>query len=213
MTEIVLIRHGETAWNAERRLQGHLDIALNEQGLRQAEALAAALAHEHFDAIFASDLQRAGQTAAAVAAGRSQPVLIDAGWRERCFGGFEGLLYADIASAFPQAHAAMLARDVDVRYPAGAHIAETLREFDARVFATLQRLLAGGSYRKVAIVSHGGVLDCLYRRAMQLTLDSARDFDVMNASINRMQWQDGQLRLLVWGEVTHLLAPALDEMT
>lgn len=104
--EILLIRHGETAWNAERRLQGQLDIPLNPHGLRQAAALAAALRHEAIDAVIASDLQRARQTAQALATARALPLRLDPALRERCYGAFEGLLYADIAAQFPAAHAA-----------------------------------------------------------------------------------------------------------
>lgn len=212
MTEIILIRHGETDWNAEWRLQGHLDIGLNAEGLRQAEAAGAALANEAVDAIFASDLQRALATAQAVAAPRGMPVQIDAGLRERCFGAFEGMLYADIGSRYPEAHAAMLAREVDARYPDGERRAETLREFDQRSLDTLRRIVGGGQYRKVVIVSHGGVLDCLYRKAKQQDLGSARDFDVRNASINRFLWSDDALQLLHWGDVAHLGQTVLDEI-
>ena len=96
-TRIVLIRHGETAWNAERRLQGHLDIDLNDEGRRQAQALANALAQERFDVLAASDLARAAQTAKALGDVLNLPLYIDGRLRERCYGGFEGLLYSEIA--------------------------------------------------------------------------------------------------------------------
>jgi probable phosphoglycerate mutase len=212
MTELLLIRHGETAWNAERRLQGHLDIALNAEGERQAAALARALANEPLDAIFSSDLQRAWQTAHAVAAPRDMPIIVDPGLRERCFGAFEGLLYDDIQSRFPDAHAAWKARAPAVRYPAGQHVAETLDEFFARVAGALARLLQDRAYRKVALVTHGGVLDCIYRMANRLDIAQPRDFDVFNASINRVQWTSAGMRVLQWAEVAHLSAAALDEI-
>src|SRR6476620_8205705 len=128
-TTIVLIRHGETAWNAERRLQGHIDVALNAEGLRQAEALARVLAGEHFDAIIASDLQRAHQTAHALATRLGMPVLTDPALRERCFGGFEGLLYAEIEQRFPREFAAWQARDVESVMPPGARVGESFHQF------------------------------------------------------------------------------------
>ncbi len=217
MVEILLIRHGETAWNAEKRMQGHLDIGLNAAGLRQAAALGHALRHEQLDVIISSDLQRALQTAQAVAAGREMAVATDAGLRERCFGVFEGLLYADLATAHPHAYAAWKARELDVRYPPGVNKAETLREFSARALATIGRLAAAGAHRKIALVTHGGVLECAYRAATGTSLQSARDFDILNASVNRLHWTPAGMQVAHWGDVRHLqddlLAPgALDEI-
>ena len=204
MTEILLIRHGETAWNAERRLQGHLDIALNAQGQRQAAALGQSLLNEPLDAIIASDLQRARQTAQAIAAPRGMTVLIDSGLRERCYGAFEGLRYDEISSVYPQAYAAWQARDLDARYPQGVHAAETMREFFARAVGAITRLVSDGRYRKVAVVTHGGVLECAYRAAQGVGLMHARDFDVKNASINRVLWNGSGLQITGWADVAHL---------
>ena len=212
MTEIVLIRHGETAWNAERRLQGHLDIALNAEGERQAAALGQALLNEPLDAIFASDLQRARQTAEAVAAPRGMTVQIDAGLRERCFGAFEGLRYDEIGAHYPDAYAAWQARDIDARYPMGVNRAETLREFFERAVGAITRLVRSGNYQKIAIVTHGGVLDCAYRAAHDIGFVHARDFDVLNASINRVIWNGEAMRVAQWADVAHLSNAALDEI-
>lgn len=212
MTEILLIRHGETAWNAERRMQGHLDIPLNAEGARQAAAAGQALRNESLDAIISSDLQRALQTAHAIAAPHGMDVHIDPGLRERCFGGFEGLLYADIGARYPEAYAAMQAREIDTRYPDGVHVAETLREFFERAVDTITRLVSAGGYRKVALVTHGGVLDCAYRAAMKIDLLQPRGFDILNASINRFLWDGTDLQLIQWGGVAHLTDSVLDEI-
>ncbi|HEX2531343.1 MAG TPA: histidine phosphatase family protein [Burkholderiaceae bacterium] len=212
MTEILLIRHGETAWNVEKRLQGHLDIPLNRIGQRQAVALGRALQNEPLDAIIASDLQRAVQTAHAVAAPRGMPVHTDPGLRERCYGAFEGLLYTDIGTRYPEAFAAWRSRDLDIRFPAGAHVAETLREFSERAVAAVTRVVDGRNYRKVALVTHGGVLECVYRAAMGIGFTHARDFDILNASINRVLWSGNGLQILQWSDVTHLAPAALDEI-
>ncbi len=217
MLEILLIRHGETAWNAEKRMQGHLDIGLNEAGLQQAAALGQALRDEGLDAIISSDLQRASQTAAAVAAGRSLSVGIDAGLRERCFGGFEGLLYAELSIRHPDAYAAWKARELDARYPAGVNVAETLREFSERSLTTIDRLAsmvaaAAPVHRKIALITHGGVLECAYRAATGTSLQLARDFEILNASINRLRWSPSRLEVLRWADVDHLRADTLDEI-
>ena len=211
-TNIILIRHGETAWNAERRLQGHIDIALNAEGERQAAALAAVLAGERFDVVAASDLQRAWQTAEAVAARHGLPVSRDPALRERCYGGFEGLLYAEIEQRFPREFAAWQARDIDARMPPGARIAESFREFYQRAMDAILTWAGAHPGRSLALAAHGGVLECAYRAALGLPLDTRRDFVVMNASINRFSVRGGKLELLSWGETGHLAPRALDEL-
>ena len=210
MTEVLLIRHGETAWNAVKRLQGHLDIPLNATGERQAAALGRALLDEPLDAIISSDLQRAYQTAQALAAARGMQVRIDTGLRERCYGAFEGMMYADIGQRYPEAYAAWQARDIDARFPEGVHVAETLREFSRRVIQTIARIVEKGGYRKVALVTHGGVLECAYRAAQGVGFAHPRDFDILNASVNRFRWNGNGLQLLRWGDVSHL--ENLDEL-
>jgi probable phosphoglycerate mutase len=213
ITHIVLIRHGETAWNAERRLQGHIDIALNSEGLRQADALAAALAGEHVDAVYASDLQRAHQTALAVAGRQNMLVHTDPALRERCYGGFEGLLYAEIEQRFPLEFAAWQARDIDSVMPSGVREAESFRQFYRRCIDGIAAIAARYPGRKLAIVAHGGVLECAYRSALGLSLETPRDFPVMNASINRFSVQGGVLTLHSWGETEHLKRGVLDELS
>lgn len=212
MTEVLLIRHGETAWNAVRRLQGHLDIPLNEEGERQAEALGRALRDVPLDAIISSDLLRARQTAQAIAAPHGMNVGIEPGLRERCYGAFEGMLYADIGVRYPEAYAAWQARHADVRFPQGVHVAETLREFRKRAINAITRILSAGDYRRIALVCHGGVLECAYRFAHGMDFERPRDFDIFNASINRFEWDGERLKLVQWGDVSHLAAGMLDEI-
>jgi probable phosphoglycerate mutase len=212
-TNIILIRHGETAWNAERRLQGHIDIALNTEGLRQAAAVAAALDGETVDAVFASDLQRALQTAQAVATARGLPVRQDPALRERCYGGFEGMLYADIEQRFPAEFAAWQARDVDALMPTGARVAESFRQFYARSVGAILAAADAHPGKTIAVVAHGGVLECAYRAALGLPLETPRNFPVLNASINRFNARSGALELASWGEVAHLAPRALDELS
>ena len=212
MTDIILIRHGETDWNRVRRLQGHWDIALNELGHRQASALARALSSEKPTAIYASDLQRARDTAQAVADRHQITVSIDARLRERCYGAFEGLLYDDIDGHFPQAFAQWQARELHARFPAGERQAETLHEFSARAVAVVTELAQRHDNEKIIIVSHGGVLDCVYRAAYGMDLLVERQFDMKNAAINRLHWNGKQMTVLQWADVAHLDAAALDEI-
>jgi probable phosphoglycerate mutase len=212
MTRLVLIRHGETAWNAERRLQGHLDIPLNAEGERQAKAMARALAEEDFDLIVSSDLARASATAAALveATGRGRALVLDPALRERAYGAFEGLLYADIERRYPEEFAAWQRREVDAVMPHGERFAESFHQFYDRCVGAILKAAAQG--RHVAIVAHGGVLECAYRAALGISLETPRTFAVKNASINRFSVEDGKLVLTSWGDVAHLEQRALDEL-
>ncbi len=203
-TEIILIRHGETAWNAARRLQGFTDIALNPEGERQARLLGEALQDEPLAAIIASDLQRARQTAQAVANWHALPVQLDPALRERCYGGFEGLTYDEITLRYPAEFAAWQAREPDAPMPPGENEGETFRRFYARCMDVIALWAKRYSGQTIAVVAHGGVLEVAYRAAQGIGLGTPRKFHVYNASINRLSWQDGHLTLHTWGDCSHL---------
>lgn len=205
-TRIIAIRHGQTAWNAEMRMQGQLDTALDALGRWQAQQLAQALAHESIDAIVASDLSRAMQTAAPLAAARGLRVLPDRGLRERCFGDFEGFTYADIARHWPDETARWRARDPVFAPSRG----ESLAAFYERCVGVAQRLAGQHAGRVIVWVTHGGVLDCLYRAATRMALDAPRTWTLDNASINRLLHGDQGLMLVGWGDIHHLDTPACD---
>jgi probable phosphoglycerate mutase len=211
-TTVLLIRHGETAWNAVRRLQGHIDIGLNDEGLRQADALAGALAREPLAAVIASDLMRARQTAQAVAVHHGLTLEIDRELRERCYGAFEGMLYAQIEQRYPDEYAAWQARDIDAVMPPGERTAESFRHFYARSNAAIGHWAQRYPNQTIVIVAHGGVLECAHRAARALALDTVRDFEIKNASINRFDFSFGKLKLLDWGDVGHLGDAAIDEL-
>ncbi len=211
VTQILIIRHGETDWNAEKRLQGHLDVALNAEGERQAAALGQALQNESIDVIISSDLQRAMQTAQAIAAPHNMTVHVDPDLRERCYGAFEGLLYSEIGEHYPEAHTAWHARDIDARFPMGANRAETLREFSQRAVDAIARIATAHAGKKIVIVAHGGVLECAYRAAKGVDLAALRNFDIFNASINRMIWDGATMQITQWSDVAHLTSLVLDE--
>ena len=199
-TRVFLIRHGQTAWNAERRIQGHLDVALNSIGQAQAERLAAVLAGEPLAAIYCSDLQRACQTAAPLAAATGAPLRLDAALRERSFGHFEGLTYADIESRWPTE--AALWRQRDLRYRPGD--GEALPAFSARCVDAAARLAAAHGGTAIALVTHGGVLDCLYRAAAGVALDAPRSWALDNASLNRLLFNGEGFVLVGWDDRAHL---------
>lgn len=216
MTEILLIRHGETAWNAIRKLQGHLDIPLNAEGTRQAKALASALQSEKLDAIISSDLQRALQTAGEIARLQGLSTRIDAGLRERCFGGFEGMLYSELPLRFPHEYAIWRSRDPDANFPPSAigaeNNGESIRQFHQRCMSTIAHYARQFESKKIALVAHGGVLECAYRAAKNLPLNAEREITIFNASINRFSFIDEEIRLIKWGDVAHLKDASKDEI-
>ena len=132
--------------------------------------------------------------------------------RELCYGGFEGLLSSEIAARYPADFAAWQARNVDATLPPGKIQGESFRAFFDRVTTAIAAQAARHPGQTLALVAHGGVLECAYRAALGLSLDTPRDFKVHNASINRFAVEQGKLRLLSWGEVEHLRYPALDEL-
>ena len=199
---LLLIRHGETAWNAEHRIQGRLDVPLSPTGVWQTGRLAQRLAAETIDAVVSSDLARAWMTAMPLADARGLVLLPEPRLRERAFGIFEGKTLDEIAAEHPQEFAAWRARDVDWRIPGG----ESAAEFIARVLEALHDIAAAYLGRTVAVVSHGGVLDVIYRHARALAWDAPREHLMLNASINRLGAHAAPLRLRIveWADVAHL---------
>lgn len=207
MTRIVAVRHGETDWNAEMRMQGQLDAALSARGRWQVGRVAEALADDGIEAIVASDLARAHDTARAIAARTGLPVATDAGLRERCFGVFEGSTYAEIDARWPDAAARWRRHDPDFGPDGG----ETLRGFSARAVAAAARIAAGHAGRTIALVTHGGVLDCLYRAALGLDLAAPRTWELGNAAVNRLLYTARGFTLVGWSDTAHLDGATLDD--
>ena len=208
-TRILAIRHGETAWNVDTRLQGHLDIPLNDVGLRQAQHLAQALVQrDAIDAIYASDLSRAHTTAQAIAKAMDQTVTAHPGLRERHFGAFQGRTYAEIEAELPEHAWHWRKRTPDWTPPAGGESLVALRE---RIVATVDELASQHPGQQVVMVAHGGVLDILYRAATHLELQAPRTWQLTNTSVNRLLWTPQGLSLVGWGDTTHLDALAKDE--
>jgi probable phosphoglycerate mutase len=168
----------------------------------QTGRLAQRLAAEAIDAVVSSDLARAWMTGAPLAEARGVGMVAEPRLRERSFGIFEGKTLDEIAAGHPQEFAAWRARDVDWRIPGG----ESGTEFIARVIDAVHEI--AGRYRggTVAVVTHGGVLDVVYREARALAWDAPREHLMLNASINRLQAQDEPpaLRILDWADVAHL---------
>lgn len=200
-TKFCLVRHGETAWNVEGRLQGQLDVPLNELGRAQARALAARLAAQRFDALYSSDLSRTIETAEAVAALLGLRVEPAADLRERFFGAFQGLTRAEAEARFPLDYTRFAARDPDHRFPGDA---ESLRGFSTRVASALDDLADRRRGATLLVVTHGGVLDIVHRMTTGAALETKRNFTLYNTALNWVERRDGQWTLLGWADTEHL---------
>lgn len=200
VTRILAVRHGETAWNRDTRIQGHTDIALNPHGQWQASRLAEALADEPIAAVYASDLQRAQETARAVARVHNKPVSTHSGLRERGFGRFEGHTWAELEARWPEESTAWRKRVPEFSPPGG----ESLLQLRERVVNTVTELAARHPGEQVLMVAHGGVLDILYRAATRLELQAPRSWELPNTAINRLLWSPEGLSLVGWADTTHL---------
>ncbi|RYF36704.1 MAG: histidine phosphatase family protein [Comamonadaceae bacterium] len=200
MTELILIRHGETEWNRELRFQGHVDVGLNAIGLEQARRLAHRLSGEPAQRIYSSDLLRARQTAAPVGQALHLAASADPALREQNFGQVDGMRVDDIKEQHPQAWAGWLRFEEDFCMPQG----ETTRQFHGRVMDAVHRLVASHPDETLVIVTHGGVLDMIYRTARSLGLNGPRQSDIPNAGLNRVRVRDGAIDILAWADVAHL---------
>jgi probable phosphoglycerate mutase len=208
VTTFLIVRHGETDWNAAGRLQGWRDSPLTATGLAQAAAVASRLAREPIDALVASDLGRTQATAAPIAAALGLAVKPDPGLRERCYGILEGLTWAEIEHAHAAAYGRLVARDQDYRVPEG----ESGVGFRNRIFDAFERLAAEYGEKRIAVVTHGGVLGIVYRRAHHIRLEMPRTFSVPNAALNRVRIEGRRWMVDAWADVEHLPAAALDDV-
>lgn len=214
MTEIWVVRHGETPWNVERRVQGWHNTDLNENGINQAKALGKHLAAQRsagprLDAIYSSDLSRAHQTASIIGEAIGLVPIIETGVRERHFGVLQGLIFHDMDAHQPEAAKVWRSRDPDAELPGG----ETLGVFHRRVVGAIDAIAHRHTGKRVMVVSHGGAMDIIWRHASQVGLQATREAPLHNASVNRISVSTDGWRILDWGDVSHLGENSQDDVT
>lgn len=199
-TELVVIRHGETVWNSERRMQGQRNSALSELGRAQARALGKRLQNERFDYLYSSDLDRAYETAQAVATLTGHEIRLDQRLRERAFGIFEGLTRDEMADRHPEEYARFRARDPDYAVPGG----ESPRVFHERCMNCFTEIANRHLGARVVVVAHGLLLAALYRVVHGLDLQQPRSLDLINASLNTFRYTANDWQLVTWADQAHL---------
>ncbi len=207
-TRIIALRHGETAWNVDARIQGQADIPLNEKGRWQAQRLARALAaRDPMAALYSSDLLRALDTSRSIADATGLAVVAEPGLRERGFGSFEGKTFSELEARWPEQTARWRQRDPDWTPPGG----ESLTSVRNRVVQVTHALAQRHMGEQIVLVCHGGVLDALYRAATGLDMQAPRTWALVNASINRLLWTPQGLTIVGWSDTAHLEDAWLDE--
>ncbi|ERM97352.1 phosphoglycerate mutase-like protein 4 isoform X2 [Amborella trichopoda] len=202
VTEIVVVRHGETTWNASGRIQGHLDVELNEVGLQQAIAVAERLSKEsEIAAVYSSDLKRAFDTAKIIAEKcKLAEVILDPMFRERHLGDLQGVVWREAAKINPKAYQALVSSKTDQEIPGGG---ESLDQLFKRCTSCLERLSNEHKGKRVVVVTHGGVIRALHKRAGPSRVPQPGK--IMNASINIFHLScDYEWIIKSWGDVSHL---------
>lgn len=207
MTQLILIRHGETLWNRERRMQGQQDSPLSDTGMHQARRLGQRLADLSFSELYSSDLGRAYETARSVAEVTGHEIAVDTRLRERHFGVFEGLTNDEIAFRFPAEFDHFKSRNPAYAVPGG----ESAQQFRDRCLIVLQEIAERHAGETVVVVTHGLVLDIAYRTAHVIALGEPRPVPLLNASLNVFHYDDRRWRCEIWGDVTHLQDDAVTQ--
>ena len=199
-TRICFIRHGETDWNVGKRIQGQTDTLLNETGRGQALAMAFNAAHHNFSAVYSSDLVRALDTAKMVAARRGLEVHTLPQLRERHFGIFQGLTVEEGLQRYLAADVWYTARDANYDFVTG----ESLLQFAERVKEAVDKLAKNHTNQTIAVVSHAGVLETVYRKATGRPLHTPRDFVIPNCALNWFGFDEKGWHLEAWDDHHHL---------
>ena len=201
MTRICFIRHGETDWNIELRLQGQTDLALNARGEVQAAAVGHRFLGLSADALYSSDLLRARQTALPISAVLNLPIILLSELRERHFGRCEGMTLEEIAIRYAEDALAFERRDPDYAPLGGG---ESRRQHQERILECVDRLVREHERQTLVVVTHGGALDVVYRKARDLPLEAPRDYPIPNAGINWLSIENGKWLIEKWGDEVHL---------
>jgi probable phosphoglycerate mutase len=210
MTQIFLVRHGETLWNSEGRIQGHLDSPLTQNGLAQANALALHFfKSQNFAALYSSDLGRAYETARCISEKNGLPVLVDPRLRERNFGIFQGVVKRELKTKYPDESSYYKALDANYVIPGG----ESFKQLSERCINCLEELAQKYLGKRILVVAHGGVLVSLFKHTLGISPDAPRRFLSLNSSINVFSYQNKTWMLEVWGDLSHLRdVMSLDEL-
>lgn len=199
-TRLIIIRHGETEWNLEGRIQGHLDSPLTETGRAQAGAIAGRLCEFDVNALYSSDLGRAYSTAQIVSDTTGLGTITDKRLRELNLGKFEGLTEEEVGKRFPEEYRYLKDADPDYIYPEG----ESKRQFSLRVISCLEELMGKHLGEQIVVITHGGALSRLIRYTLGMPVVGSNEYKKCNAALNVFSYQNKRWQLEIWGDLSHL---------
>jgi alpha-ribazole phosphatase len=207
----VLIRHGESVWNGERRIQGNQDPVLSDRGWRQADLLAAGLTGrlpKSVADIYTSPLRRAAETAERIAGAFELPIVPEPDFREMCLGRWEGMTVAEIQAAFPGTYERWLADPLTHPAPGG----EKLEAFFARVVGAFARMRESRPEAEGILVSHGGVVKALLCHVLGLDMRALFRIKQDNTAVNQIELDRDVRRVLLVNDTCHLTGAGGDLM-
>ena len=197
---LVLVRHGETVWNIEQRMQGQQDSPLTAQGVAQAQALARRLVHFAPKLVYTSDLGRTLATARPIAEACGVPLVEDRELRERHLGLFEGLTLIEIERRHPEVWCRFRTEGQDYVVPGG----ESVRQRFDRSVRALTRIARSHPGESAVVVAHAGTLDSAFRAVTGVPLDERRSFSRAHGSLHVLEYQAEQWQLITWGDLAYL---------
>jgi 2,3-bisphosphoglycerate-dependent phosphoglycerate mutase len=200
MVKITIVRHGETEWNKTMQLQGFKDSPLTKKGIQQAELLAETIKERTFDILITSDLYRAEHTANIINKYLNLEIIKHSSLRERSFGIMEGMTREEIEKKHATTYNSYVKRTATFEIPGG----ESLVAFNKRVMDTFEQIINIYANKKILVVAHGGVLDCVIRYVFRLNLDDSRKFTIYNTSVNTFLIENNNWILDEWGNIGHL---------
>lgn len=201
MTRLIVVRHGQTLWNLERKYQGHSDIALSDKGIRQAEAVAKRLAEEKINAVYASDLSRAFKTAECIAAKHNLTVNIVPALREIKFGDWEGLTYEQISAQWPGLLGKLWTTPDELQIPGG----ESFQQLKERAYGAIEKIVAEHPDQTVVVVAHGGTIGTILCAMLDIHLNHVWNIRQDNTAVNIIEYYEGRPTITLLNCVRHLV--------
>ncbi|WP_330998012.1 alpha-ribazole phosphatase [Pectinatus haikarae] len=205
VTKIILVRHGQTEWNAQKRFYGWTDIGLSAKGGKQARLLAENFPERQVDLIYSSDLTRASDTAAYIGKQFSCEVRTDRQLREINFGKWEGLLYDEILAKWPEEMRFFLSRPDMLKIPDG----ETFSQVQKRAVARISEIADANAGKNIVAVTHGAFINVLLAASLRIPLRHLWSLQQENTSVNILYYREGSWQVELVNGTAHL---GIDEM-
>lgn len=200
MSKIYIVRHGQTTWNIEKRIQGHANADLTETGRQQADLIARRLKNEEIDAIYCSDLDRARITAEKIGLLNGAKVIVDKELREMSFGVWEGMLFSDVEKKYPKEFKEWMEKPEVLKIPKG----EDLYSLRDRMERVITRIMSQHKGKNILIVSHGTALKTLVLYLLSMPLTNYKNLAMDNVSLSIVEKRDYNNVLKIYNDTNHL---------